>query len=52
MAHFSWLCLAAVVLGTVIFISKSRLEEKFLAHDEEYQAYLARVKWRFVPLVV
>lgn len=32
-----------------LYVVRALLEERFLAHDPTYQAYLARTRWRFVP---
>jgi protein-S-isoprenylcysteine O-methyltransferase Ste14 len=40
----------AVAVGSaVLYLWRARLEERFLSHDPAYRAYLARVRWRFVP---
>ena len=38
---------AATVMA--LFMIKSVVEERFLAHDEQYAEYLRRVRWRWVP---
>jgi protein-S-isoprenylcysteine O-methyltransferase Ste14 len=46
------LALAATVALTLVLEGKSRFEESMLAQRfPEYDAYMQRVRWRFVPLV-
>ena len=46
------LALAGTVALTFVLEGKSRLEESMLAQRfPEYDAYMQRVRWRFVPLV-
>ncbi len=41
--------LLLVALGALWFIVKSVVEERFLAADPEYAAYVRQVPWRWVP---
>jgi protein-S-isoprenylcysteine O-methyltransferase Ste14 len=46
------LALAATVALTLVLEGKSRVEESMLGQRfPEYDAYMQRVRWRFVPLV-
>lgn len=47
--RFSGANLLLVALGVFWFMVKSVVEERFLAADPEYAAYLGRVRWRWVP---
>ncbi len=47
--RFSGGNLLLVALGALWFMVKSVIEERFLAADPEYAAYLGRVRWRWVP---
>ncbi len=47
--RFSGGNLLLVALGAFWFMVKSVVEERFLAADPEYAAYLGRVRWRWVP---
>lgn len=47
--RFSGGNLLLVTLGALWFMVKSVVEERFLAADPEYAAYLGRVRWRWVP---
>jgi protein-S-isoprenylcysteine O-methyltransferase Ste14 len=38
-------------IGAGLFVIKSFVEEDFLAQAPEYAAYMARVRWRWVPFV-
>ncbi|PKM42215.1 MAG: hypothetical protein CVV03_10290 [Firmicutes bacterium HGW-Firmicutes-8] len=40
------------VLGVFWYVIKSIVEERFLAADPEYAAYMQRVRWRFLPWIV
>ena len=37
--------------GIALFVIKSFVEEGFLSHDPQYVAYMARVRWRWLPYV-
>lgn len=39
-------------LGALWFVVKSFIEERFLAVDPEYAAYMQRVRWRWLPWIV
>ena len=41
--------LLAAGVVVALFAIKSVVEERFLAHDPEYVAYLQRVRWRWMP---
>lgn len=41
--------LAVAVASTGLYVWRAVLEERFLAHDPTYRAYLARVRYRFIP---
>lgn len=41
--------LAVAAASTALYVGRALLEERFLARDPGYRAYLARVRWRFVP---
>jgi protein-S-isoprenylcysteine O-methyltransferase Ste14 len=41
--------LVLVALGVLWFVVKSFVEERFLAQDPEYAAYMQRVRWRWIP---
>jgi protein-S-isoprenylcysteine O-methyltransferase Ste14 len=41
--------LAAYAIGYAFQIPRMIVEERFLARDPEYAAYLARVRWRLIP---
>lgn len=46
---YSLLNLAWASAIVALFMVKSVIEERFLRHDPEYAAYLARVRWRWFP---
>lgn len=41
--------LVVAAASTALYVGRALLEERFLARDPGYRAYLARVRWRFVP---
>ena len=41
--------LAVFVGSSAAYVYRALLEEKFLAKFEEYRAYVARVRYRFIP---
>jgi len=44
---------AAILLVVItLIVIKSLVEEGFLRHDTEYEAYMRRVKYRYVPWLV
>lgn len=45
----TWWNLAAYVVCYALQIPRLIAEERFLAHDAAYAAYLERVRWRLVP---
>ena len=49
----SWSALNAAIFATgiALFVIKSFVEEGFLSHDPQYVAYMARVRWRWLPYV-
>jgi protein-S-isoprenylcysteine O-methyltransferase Ste14 len=49
--NFSALNAAIFALGIGLFMIKSVVEENFLRQDAEYESYMARVRWRWVPFV-
>ena len=43
-----WNC--AITVGTAVALNwRAHVEERFLARDRAYRAYLRRVRWRFLP---
>lgn len=42
---------AIVAMTIVAFVARARAEERLLAGEPAYRAYLGRVRWRFVPYV-
>lgn len=47
--QFSWWNVAVALGGTILFYQRALIEEQVLRSDTAYQAYMARVRWRFVP---
>ncbi len=48
---YSALNAAIFATGIALFVIKSFVEEGFLSHDPQYVAYMARVRWRWLPYV-
>lgn len=44
----SWL-FAGMIFWTTIYVLRAMTEEDFLKEDIEYQQYMKKVKWRFIP---
>jgi protein-S-isoprenylcysteine O-methyltransferase Ste14 len=42
---------AIFATGVALFVIKSFVEEGFLSRDPQYAAYMARVRWRWLPFV-
>jgi protein-S-isoprenylcysteine O-methyltransferase Ste14 len=40
------------VVGAALFVVKSFVEEEFLRRDVEYERYMSRVPWRWLPYVI
>jgi protein-S-isoprenylcysteine O-methyltransferase Ste14 len=49
--HFNWLTSTLFVLSSACYVYRAFLEERFLSRTPEYQDYMRRVKYRFVPFV-
>lgn len=47
--HFSAYTLTLVILSSACYVCRAVLEERFLAQQPDYRAYMARVRHRFVP---
>jgi protein-S-isoprenylcysteine O-methyltransferase Ste14 len=50
--HYSELHAGLVCIGIALFMLRSLMEERFLASDPEYAAYMRRVRRRWIPGVV
>ena len=49
--HFNLLTLILFITSAVCYVYRAILEEQFLMHQPEYQEYMHRVKYRFIPFV-
>ncbi len=49
--NFSVVNMAIFATGAGLFMVKSVIEENFLRLDADYEAYMARVRWRWLPYV-
>jgi protein-S-isoprenylcysteine O-methyltransferase Ste14 len=50
-SHVTWLTVVLFVVSSGCYVLRARLEERFLGQDPEYQQYVRRVRWRFIPFV-
>jgi protein-S-isoprenylcysteine O-methyltransferase Ste14 len=48
-SHFSVYTLALMILSSACYIYRAILEERFLAEQPAYRAYMSRVRYRFIP---
>jgi protein-S-isoprenylcysteine O-methyltransferase Ste14 len=48
-SHFSFFTLTLTVLSSACYIYRALLEERFLAEQPAYRAYMEKVRYRFVP---
>lgn len=52
-SHPSWANAALLLASSACYVVRAMLEERFLAEqDEAYAAYMARVRYRFIPGIV
>ncbi|MEP0845476.1 MAG: hypothetical protein HRF50_01490 [Phycisphaerae bacterium] len=49
LAAYSPLNVALLTIGCTLFAINGIVEERFLAPDRQYAAYLSRVRWRWIP---
>ncbi len=49
--YWSWMNLGLAAFSIGLYVIRALLEEKFLAADPEYRAYMRRVGWRLIPKV-
>jgi protein-S-isoprenylcysteine O-methyltransferase Ste14 len=47
--YFSWLNLGLVMISSALYVLRARLEEGFLVKTPEYENYMKKVKYRFIP---
>ncbi|WP_242395685.1 methyltransferase family protein [Anaeromyxobacter oryzisoli] len=47
----SWANVAVVAIGLAFQLARVRAEERWLARDAAYRAYMSRTRWRLVPFV-
>jgi hypothetical protein len=47
--QYSLRCVILALIFCGLFVLKSIIEEIFLREDQEYAAYLTRVRWRWFP---
>ncbi len=50
-SHFTYLTVILFLLSTGCYVYRALLEEKFLKQNEDYSAYMKKVRYRFIPLV-
>ena len=50
-AHFTAFTVIALLLSSACYIYRALLEERFLAQQSEYQDYMRRVRYRFIPFL-
>ena len=50
--NFSWVNLLLSLVFLALFVIKTLMEERFLAEDPAYAAYMGEVKYRWIPGVV
>ena len=50
--HFSAYTLALMLVSSACYVYRAILEERFLARQPDYRAYMARVRHRFIPGVL
>jgi len=48
-SHFNAFTLTIFVLSTACYVYRALLEERFLSQQPEYQEYMQKVKYRFIP---
>lgn len=51
-SHLNWLTSTLFVVSSACYVYRAILEERFLGRTSEYQEYMRRVKYRFIPFVV
>lgn len=49
--NFSAVNLVLSLVFLALFVIKTLMEERFLAHDPAYAEYMRRVRWRWIPRV-
>ena len=47
----NWQQPLVLIVGTLLFVARIRVEERLLSTGVAYQSYCRRVRWRLVPLV-
>ncbi len=52
LSSFSWFNSALCLLGCVLYMIKSLIEERFLSADPAYREYMRQVPWRWLPGLV
>jgi len=50
-SHLTAFSIVAFILTTACYIYRAILEEKFLSQQPEYQEYMKKVKYRFIPYI-
>jgi len=50
-SHLTLFSIVAFVLSTACYIYRAILEEKFLKQQPEYNEYMKKVRYRFIPLI-
>ncbi len=50
-SHFNGVTVVLFILSSTCYVYRALLEEKFLRQQPEYQAYMNRVKYRFIPFI-
>jgi len=50
-SHFTPFTVAVFMASTTCYVYRALLEERFLSQQPEYQAYMQKVRYRFIPWV-
>ncbi|OQW93741.1 MAG: hypothetical protein BWK79_09570 [Beggiatoa sp. IS2] len=48
-SHFNAFTVSIFIVSTACYVYRALLEERFLNHQPEYQEYMQKVKYRFIP---
>ncbi|MFA6233366.1 MAG: isoprenylcysteine carboxylmethyltransferase family protein [Bacteroidota bacterium] len=51
-SHFSPLTVVLMIVSILFYIYRAILEERYLGEQEEYRAYMRKVRYRFIPYVI
>ena len=50
-SHLNWFTSTIFIISTSLYVYRAILEERFLVLQPEYQEYMEKVKYRFIPFI-